>query len=331
MWGSAPRAICPHAGHLKTGLVMCRVDRMRPSMSSSSSRRPSRASMDTSSRQRRRRCSTISRNQTRCASPAATAHYLRLGPSRRVGVRRQIAVRTYLTGDVLFWIGDFRVELSPLESTRALRLHRPLPGQHVLHRLYAKHACARTGAQQQSWREVHRGPAPGAAGLSGSVPVCGEGAGTRVRGEAIYSRAEGRVGRQRETMPQLNQHFRSNSEATCWVGVDAHTFGWVLSSPLRRQDLLARNRFRSWPLRGCCSEPTPRRLALDVEATVTHAGDAMQRIQISPGKALCRFCGQQISTNRLSTHIAKEHPRPGPIDMSPTLRKPARVKKRPSK
>ena len=89
--------------------------------------------------------------------------------------------------------------------------------------------------------------------------------------------------------------------------------------------------FRSRPLRGCCSEPTPRRLALDVEATVTHAGDAMQRIQISPGKALCRFCGQQISTNRLSTHIAKEHPRPGPIDMSPTLRKPAGVKKRPSK
>jgi hypothetical protein len=57
----------------------------------------------------------------------------------------------------------------------------------------------------------------------------------------------------------------------------------------------------------------------------------MQRIHISPGKALCRFCGQQISTNRLSTHIAKEHPRPGPIDMSPTLRKPTGAKKRPSK
>lgn len=58
----------------------------------------------------------------------------------------------------------------------------------------------------------------------------------------------------------------------------------------------------------------------------------MQRVYISPGKALCRFCGQQISTNRLSTHIAKEHPRPGPIDMSPTLvRKRAGAKKRPSK
>jgi hypothetical protein len=45
----------------------------------------------------------------------------------------------------------------------------------------------------------------------------------------------------------------------------------------------------------------------------------MQRVHISVGKALCRFCGEQVSTNRLSTHIAKEHPRPGPIDMSPTL------------
>jgi BED zinc finger len=51
----------------------------------------------------------------------------------------------------------------------------------------------------------------------------------------------------------------------------------------------------------------------------------MQRVHISPGKALCRFCGEQISTNRLSTHIAKEHPRPGPTDMSPTL-----VRKRPA-
>ena len=33
----------------------------------------------------------------------------------------------------------------------------------------------------------------------------GEGAGTRVRGEATYSRAEGCVGRQRETTPPLNQ------------------------------------------------------------------------------------------------------------------------------
>ena len=111
-------------------------------------------------------------------------------------------------GDVLFWIGDFRVELSPLQSTRALRLHRPLRGRHAVHRLCAKPACARTGAQQRPWREVHRGPASGAARVSGSVPVCREGAGTRVRGQATYSRAEGRVGRQRETAPPLNQYFQ---------------------------------------------------------------------------------------------------------------------------
>jgi hypothetical protein len=57
----------------------------------------------------------------------------------------------------------------------------------------------------------------------------------------------------------------------------------------------------------------------------------MQRVYISAGKALCRFCGEQISTNRLSLHIAKEHPRPGRTDMSPTLvRTRAAAKKRPS-
>jgi hypothetical protein len=45
----------------------------------------------------------------------------------------------------------------------------------------------------------------------------------------------------------------------------------------------------------------------------------MQSVQFSAGTALCRFCGEKVSTNRLSTHIAKAHPRPGPIDMSPTL------------
>jgi hypothetical protein len=37
-WGSAPRTTRPQAGHLKSGLEMWRVERMRPSMSSSSSR-----------------------------------------------------------------------------------------------------------------------------------------------------------------------------------------------------------------------------------------------------------------------------------------------------
>jgi len=171
--------------------------------------------MDRSSRQRRRRCSTISGNQTRCASPAATAHHLRLVPSRRVGVRRQIAVRTYLTGRRSVLDRGFQVELSPLQSTRALRLHRPLRGRHAVHRVCARPTCARTGAQQWPWREVHRGPASGAAGVSGSVPVCGESAGTRVRAEATYSRSEGRVGRQRETTPPLTSTSRSNCEANC--------------------------------------------------------------------------------------------------------------------
>jgi hypothetical protein len=45
----------------------------------------------------------------------------------------------------------------------------------------------------------------------------------------------------------------------------------------------------------------------------------VQRVHIPPGKALCRFCGVQISTNHLSTHIATAHPRPGRVDLSPTL------------
>ena len=58
----------------------------------------------------------------------------------------------------------------------------------------------------------------------------------------------------------------------------------------------------------------------------------MQRVHISPGKALCRFCGEQISTNSLSTHIAREHPRPGRTNLSPTLvRKRTPARKLPSK
>jgi hypothetical protein len=61
-------------------------------------------------------------------------------------------------------------------------------------------------------------------------------------------------------------------------------------------------------------------------------GGAMQRVHISPGKALCRFCGQQISTNSLSTHIARTHPRPARGAKAPTLvRKPAHASSRSSK
>jgi hypothetical protein len=54
----------------------------------------------------------------------------------------------------------------------------------------------------------------------------------------------------------------------------------------------------------------------------------MQRVHLSPGKALCRFCGKQVAMNSLSTHIAKEHRRPT-RDMSPALvrtRTPAKTR-----
>lgn len=58
----------------------------------------------------------------------------------------------------------------------------------------------------------------------------------------------------------------------------------------------------------------------------------MQRVNISAGKALCRFCGEQVSTNRLSLHIAREHPRPARTERSPTLvRKATATPRRPSK
>jgi hypothetical protein len=45
----------------------------------------------------------------------------------------------------------------------------------------------------------------------------------------------------------------------------------------------------------------------------------MQRIHIYPGKALCRFCGKQVATNSLSTHITKEHPPAKKGSMAPRL------------
>ena len=87
----------------------------------------------------------------------------------------------------------------PLQSTSALRLHCPLRGRYTIHRVCAKSARARTGAQQRPRREIHGRPASGAAGLSGSVPNRGEGAGAPVRGEATDASAEGRVGRRRKT------------------------------------------------------------------------------------------------------------------------------------
>jgi hypothetical protein len=71
-------------------------------------------------------------------------------------------------------------------------------GRHALYRVCARPTRARTGAQQRPWREVHGGSTSGAAGVSGSVPICTEGAGAGARGEATDSRAEERVGRQRK-------------------------------------------------------------------------------------------------------------------------------------
>jgi hypothetical protein len=132
--------------------------------------------------------------------------------------RHPCAVRTYPIRDT-FCAGSVisEIVLGPLQSERALRLYRPLRRRHAVHGLCARPECARTDAQQRPWRKVHRGQASGAARVSGSVPVGGEGAGTRARGEAAYSRAEGRVGRQREATPQLTSASRSNREACCGV------------------------------------------------------------------------------------------------------------------
>ncbi len=47
----------------------------------------------------------------------------------------------------------------------------------------------------------------------------------------------------------------------------------------------------------------------------------MQQVHFSPGSASCQYCGVKIAVNRLSAHIAKDHPRPADRDMTPTLRK----------
>jgi hypothetical protein len=51
----------------------------------------------------------------------------------------------------------------------------------------------------------------------------------------------------------------------------------------------------------------------------------MQQVNFSAGTAHCQYCGEKIAVNRLSSHIAKDHPRPAQPDMAPTLvRKPGR-------
>jgi len=51
----------------------------------------------------------------------------------------------------------------------------------------------------------------------------------------------------------------------------------------------------------------------------------MQQVHFSSGVAHCQYCGEKVAVNRLSAHIAKDHPRPAIGDMSPKLvRKPNR-------
>jgi hypothetical protein len=45
----------------------------------------------------------------------------------------------------------------------------------------------------------------------------------------------------------------------------------------------------------------------------------MQRVLVSAGKAVCRYCGETVQTNSLSAHILKFHPRPALTNMTPTL------------
>ncbi len=45
----------------------------------------------------------------------------------------------------------------------------------------------------------------------------------------------------------------------------------------------------------------------------------MQRVYASSGKAQCRYCGEQISINALSTHITKSHRLSVRSSLSPTL------------
>ena len=45
---------------------------------------------------------------------------------------------------------------------------------------------------------------------------------------------------------------------------------------------------------------------------------SMQSVYLSAGKTQCRFCGERVSTNQLSIHIAKQHP-PRQTDVAPTL------------
>src|SRR5439155_23321273 len=72
---------------------------------------------------------------------------LNWSPSRLVVVHPKVAVEWDLSRE-RFGSGSeiFRVVLGPLQSARALRLHRTLRRRRAVHWLCARPACARTGA-----------------------------------------------------------------------------------------------------------------------------------------------------------------------------------------
>jgi hypothetical protein len=45
----------------------------------------------------------------------------------------------------------------------------------------------------------------------------------------------------------------------------------------------------------------------------------MQQVQFSSGNTQCQYCGETVVVTRLSTHIAKAHPRPVAASMAPKL------------
>jgi len=45
----------------------------------------------------------------------------------------------------------------------------------------------------------------------------------------------------------------------------------------------------------------------------------MQSVYASPGKTQCRYCGEQIAINKLSTHILDSHRLSVKSNLSPTL------------
>ena len=108
-------------------------------------------------------------------------------------------------GDVLFWIGDFQGSAEPRYNRRVHFVYIVRCADGTLYTGYARAPRARERAHKSGrGAKYTAGLRPVRLVYQEAFPVCGEGAGTRVRREATYSRAEGRVGRQRETTPPLN-------------------------------------------------------------------------------------------------------------------------------